>query len=256
VSEDEVAVYCDNPACPAQLVKRIEYWVSRGAMDVVGMGTRIVEQLVEQGLVHDVADLYTLGTDDLVPLEGFAEKKAQNLVQAIQDSKAQSLDRVMTALGIRGVGTAVAQLLVERYGSLQALAGAGADDLEAIPGIGPHIAQNVNAWFGSDRNQALIDRLQNLGVRTRTGPSRTDTEQEGTVLKGLTFVITGTLSSLSRADAKTLIEHQGGRVTGAVSTKTDYLLCGENAGSKLSKAQQLGVPVIDQDTLLAMIGQD
>jgi DNA ligase (NAD+) len=253
--EGEVAVYCDNPSCPAQLVKRIEYWVSRGAMDIVGLGTRIVEQLVQQGLVGDVADLYTLEPGDLMPLEGFAEKKAQNLVKAIQDSKGQPLDRVLTALGIRGVGTAVAQLLVDQYRSLDALADASVEDLEAIPGIGPHIAQSIEAWFHSERNQALLDRMQALGVRTQAETPQPDTREQPDLLNGLTFVITGTLPSLSRSEAKSFIERHGGRVTGAVSTKTDYLLCGENAGSKLNKAQQLGVPVIDQDALIDMVEQ-
>jgi DNA ligase (NAD+) len=255
-SEDKVAVYCDNPSCPAQLVRRIEYWVSRGAMDVVGLGTRIVEQLVREGLVHDVADLYTLEIEALTPLEGFAEKKAQNLVEAIQDSKDQPVDRVLTGLGIQGVGTTVAQLLIEHLGSLDALASASEDEIQAIPGIGPHTAQSVSKWFGNSRNQELVTKLQSLGIHKEAEMSQPEQDREANALSELTFVITGTLPSLSRSEAKDLIERHGGRVTSAVSSKTDFLLCGERAGSKLTKAQQLNVPVIDQDALLQMIEPD
>ena len=251
--EEEVAVYCDNPACPAQLVRRIEYWVSRGAMDIVGLGTRIVEQLVDRGVVHDVADLYAIAPEDLIPLEGFAEKKARNTVQAILDSKTQPFHRVLTGLGIQGVGVAVAQLLVEHLPSFEVISTAPEEKIEAIPGLGPHTAQNITRWFASDRNQRLVHKLQAAGVRVAAErpPAAPDTSQ---LLEGTTFVITGTLPTLGRDEAKELIQQHGGKVTGSVSNKTDYLLCGEKAGSKLTKAQRLNVPVIDELALYSMIG--
>jgi DNA ligase (NAD+) len=254
-AEEEVAVYCDNPACPAQLVRRVEYWVSRGAMDIVGLGTKIVEQLVEEHLVQDVADLYTLQADTLMPLEGFAEKKARNLVDAIQSSKAQPLHRVLTGLGIQGVGTAVAQLLIERFPSFEALAAASAEELEAIPGMGPHTAQNVLQWFAHARNRKLIEKLGAAGVCVAEERPAEAAPAKSQPLSGYTFVITGTLPMLSRDEARELIQQHGGKVTGSVSSNTDYLVCGENAGSKLTKAQQLGVPVIDETTLRAMLEQ-
>lgn len=253
-TEEEVAIYCDNPACPAQLVRRIEYWVSRPAMDIQGLGTRMVEQLVEAGLVRDVASLYALTPDDLLPLDGFAETKANNAVEAIQASKERPLGRVLAGLGIRGVGVTVAQLLVEAYPSLDALASASTDALEAIPGVGPRIAESVVQWFASPRNQQLIEELEAAGVRTSAEPAAAQSTPAAQPLEGYTFVITGTLPSLSRNEARDLIEAHGGKVTGSVSGNTDYLLCGEKPGSKLAKAEQLGVPVIDEPALRAMIG--
>jgi DNA ligase (NAD+) len=253
--EGEVALYCDNPACPAQLVRRIQYWVSRPAMDIVGLGSKVVEQLVSEDLVHDVADLYALTAEQLLPLEGFAEKKATNLVEAIQASKAQPLARVLTGLGIRGIGTAVAQLCVDRYPSLAELAAAPAEELEEVHGLGPHTAANVGQWFATAHNQRLVAKLEQVGVRVaeerRAGEGRA--AEAPAPLEGKSFVITGTLPTLSRDEAKALIVAHGGRVTGSVSSKTDYLLCGEKAGSKLSKAQQLGVPVIDEAALREMV---
>lgn len=253
---EEVAIYCDNPACPEQLVRRLEYWVSRGAMDIVGLGTHIVEQLVNEGLVHDVADLYSLTVHDLLPLEGFAEKKARGLVDAIQRSTEQPLHRVLTGLGIRGVGTAVAQLLVEHYPSLAALAAAPQEALEAVPGVGPHTARNLKQWFHAARNRDLIAKLERAGVRLAAEVPAGEGAEALAPFAGKTFVITGTLPSLSRAEATELIQRHGGKVTGSVSSKTDYLLCGEDPGSKLAKAQQLGVPVIDESALRAMIGEN
>jgi DNA ligase (NAD+) len=250
---DEMFLYCDNPACPAQLVRRVEYWVSRSAMDIVGLGTKIVEQLVGEGLVHSVADLYALTTQDLLPLEGFAEKKALAVIDAIQASKEQPLHRVLTGLGIRGVGVAIAQLLVERYPSLAALGAAPADDLDAVHGIGPNTAHNIVQWFGAERNRDLVDRLEQVGVRVVAERGIEAQPEIAAPLAGMTFVITGTLPTLGRNEARDLIQQRGGRVTGSVSSKTDYLLCGEKAGSKLAKAQQLGVPVIDEAVLFRMI---
>ena len=252
--EGEVAVYCDNPACPAQLVRRVEYWVSRPAMDIQGLGTRIVEQWVEEGLVHDVADLYALTREDLIPLEGFAEKKANNVVEAVQASKEQPFDHVLTGLGIRGVGVTVAQLLAEAYPSFAALAGASLDELTSIPGIGPRIGESIVQWFANPRNQRLIGKLEAAGMRTVAEAAAQQGPPTAQPLAGYTFVITGTLPSLSRSEARELIEAHGGKVSGSVSGNTAYLLCGETPGSKLRKAEQLGVSVIDEQGLRSMVG--
>jgi len=252
--EGEVAVYCDNPACPAQLVRRIEYWVSRSAMDIQGLGTRMVEQFVSEGLVHDVADLYALTPADLVPLEGFAERKANNVVEAIQASREQPFDRVLTGLGIRGVGVTVAQLLVAAYPSFAALASASTGALEAIPGVGPRIGESIVQWFANARHQQLIGKLEAAGVRTVAEPAAQPGPPTAQPLAGYTFVVTGTLPSLKRGEARELIEAHGGKVSGSVSGNTDYLLCGEKPGSKLRRAEQLGVPVIDEQALRGMIG--
>jgi DNA ligase (NAD+) len=252
--EGEVAIYCDNAACPAQLVRRTEYWASRPAMDIQGLGTRMVEQLVEAGLVRDVASLYALTPGDLLPLEGFAETKANNVVEAIQASKRQPLGRVLAGLGIRGVGVTVAQLLVEAYPSLEALAGASPEALEAIPGVGPRIAESIAQWFASPRNEQLVAELESAGVRTTAEVVAAQSVPGSQPLDGYTFVITGTLPGLSRNEARDLIEAYGGKVTGSVSSNTDYLLCGASPGSKLTRAEQLGVPVIDEQALRAMIG--
>jgi DNA ligase (NAD+) len=214
-----------------------------------------VEQLVSEGMVHDVADLYSLTVGDLMPLEGFAEKKARSLVEAIQRSREQPLHRVLTGLGIRGVGTTVAQLLVEHYPTLHGLAKAPQEALEAVPGVGPHTARNVRQWFEADRNRDLIGKLERAGVHLAEQVLPREDEGVSHPLAGQTFVITGTLPSLSRGEATELIQSCGGKVTGSVSSKTTYLLCGESPGSKLAKAQQLGVPVIDENALRAMIGE-
>lgn len=247
--EGEVAHYCSNPDCPERLVRAIEYFVSRAAMDIEGLGDRIVRQLIDQKLIHDIADLYFLQPDHLLPLEGFADKKVENLLAAIDASRSRPLPRVLTALGIRGVGGTVAALLIERYPSIDALASASQEELEAIPGLGPHTAGAIVAFFADARNRALIEKLRRGGVRLEAGPKAGVSDK----LAGLTFVLTGTLPTMTRDQAKDLITSHGGRVTGSVSQKTDYVLAGESAGSKLDKAQQLGIAVIDEDGLRALI---
>jgi DNA ligase (NAD+) len=248
--EDEVAYYCVNSACPAQLVRSVEHFVSRGAMDIEGFGIRQAELFVELGFLSDVADIYYLTAEQLLPLEGFGEKKVSNLLAAIEASKEQSPARLLTALGIQGIGVTVAQLLMDHFHSLDALAAAPREELEQIPGIGPKLASSVADWFALETNRQTVAKLKAAQVRT---VSETVEAQGPQPLAGLSFVITGTLPTMSREQAKALIEAHGGRVTGSVSGKTDYLLAGERAGSKLAKAEKLGVPVLDETDLHVMV---
>ncbi len=248
---DEAATLCVNAACPAQLVRSVEHFVSRGAMDIDGFGIRQAELFVERGLLRDVAGIYALSAADLEGIEGFAEKRIDNLLSAIEVSKTRPADRLLSALGIRGVGGVVSQLLMDHFGSLDALAAATRDELRQVPGIGPKLADTVAEWFGHEPNRRLIEELKAAGVRTeleRTQPAGAQP------LAGLIFVITGTLPTLSREQAGALITAHGGKVTGSVSANTDYLLAGEKAGSKLDKAQKLGVPIVDEAGLRSMIG--
>jgi len=250
--EGEVAWYCVNAACPAQLVRNVEHFVSRGAMDIVGLGYKIVEQLIAEGLVKDVADLYTLTKDQLLTLEGFADKKAQNLLDAIDASKTQPLNRLITAIGIHGVGEVASGDLSRHFSDLDALAGASADELQAIEGFGPNTAEAIVDWFAREANRSLLGKLKAAGVWP-VGSGEHPSAQDG-ALTGLTFVVTGTLPTLSREEAKAFIESHGGKVTDSVSKKTSYLVLGENPGSKYDKARALGVPIIDEEGLRKLTG--
>lgn len=249
--EGEVAWYCVNSACPAQLVRNVEHFVSRPAMDIVGLGIRIVEQLVESGLVKDAADLYYLRKEDLLKLEGFADKKAENLLSAIANSRQQPLARLINALGIRGVGEVTAADLANAFRDLDSLSRATLEELQSVEGIGPNIAEAIVDWFARPTNRRLLEKLRTAGVWpivSEAAPSKA-----GAALDGLTFVITGTLPNYSRDAAKELIQQYGGKVTDSVSGKTDYLVVGESPGSKLAKARELGVKVLDEAGLLALI---
>jgi DNA ligase (NAD+) len=248
----EVNYFCVNAACPDQLVRRIEYFISRGGMDVEGLGSKGAEQLVRAGLVSDVADLYFLRREDVLALEGWAAKSTDALFQALEASKGRPLSRLITALGIRGVGTTVADLLVAHYPSIDALAAASVDELQDIEGMGPITALRVVEWFQRPRHQQILEKLRRAGVRMAAEQPE---EKGAQPLEGLTFVITGTLPSLSRDEAKALIETNGGRVTGSVSSRTDYLLAGESPGSKLRKAESLGLAIIDEARLRELIEQ-
>jgi len=248
--EDEVALYCINVACPEQRVRRVGYFAA--VMDVEGLGERTAQLLVERELVQDGADLYSLKPEDLLPLEGFAEKSVTNLLAAIEATRERPLARVIAALGIRGVGFTVAQLLAAHYRSLDELAAAGRDELESIEGLGPHTAGAIVEWFARPRNQAFVDKLRRAGVRLEQEAPAVPVEGP---LDGLTFVITGTLPTMSREEATRFVERHGGRVTGSVSGKTSYLLVGDSpGGSKYRKAQQLEVPMIDEARLVEMVG--
>lgn len=247
----EVAVYCPNAACPAQLVRNLEHFVSRSAMDIRGLGIRLAEQFVESGLVADVADLYSLRREALLQLEGFADKKADNLIEAIALSRSQPLSRLIFSLGVRGVGEVVAADLAGRFTDLDALAAASPESLERIEGIGPNIAQAIVDWFAQGRNRKLLAKLRKAGV----WPSGAASQGEGTPrpLAGQTFVVTGTLPTLSRQEAKALIQEHGGQVSESVGRNTSYLVVGSAPGSKLARAEELGIPILDEDGLRRLL---
>ncbi len=249
--EGEVAWYCVNAACPAQLVRNLEHFVSRGAMDISGLGIKIVEQLIEAGLVKDVADLYLLTKEQLLTLEGFADKKAENLLAAIRASARQPLNRLITALGIHGVGEVMAADLSRAYPDLDALAQADAETLQQIEGIGPNIAASIVDWFTRPANRALLGKLKKAGVWPVASNQLSVISNQS--LSGLTFVVTGTLPTLSREGVKEFIEQHGGKVTDSVSKKTSYLVLGENPGSKHEKALALGVPILDEAGLRKLV---
>ena len=244
---DDVALFCINAACPAQLVRQIEYFVSRGAMDIEGFGIKIGEQLAQAGLIRDIADIYFLTREQLLSLEGFADKKADNLLAAISASKQQPFERFLTGLGIRYAGNVVTGLIASAFPSIDALQKASQEELEAIEGIGPRIAESIVAWFSRPANQALIEKFRKAGLNLTAAPAASSPVSQS--LADLTFVITGTLPAWSREEAKAFIEQHGGKVTGSVSKKTDYLVAGEKAGSKLSKAQSLAIPILDEAAL-------
>jgi DNA ligase (NAD+) len=249
-SEDEVAVYCINVACPEQRVRRVNYFAA--VMDVEGLGERTAQLFVERGLVQDAADLYILKPEDLLPLEGFAEKSVDNLLSAIEASKERPLAQVIAALGIQGVGGTVARLLAGHYRALDELAAASREELERIPGMGPQTAGAIVEWFARPRNREFVEKLRRAGVKLEQEAPAAPVEGP---LAGLAFVITGTLPTMSREEASQLIERHGGRVTGSVSRRTDYLVVGEApGGTKYRKAQQFEVPMIDEARLLEMIG--
>ncbi len=249
--EGEVAWYCVNAACPAQLVRNIEHFVSRGAMDITGLGIKIVEQLIESGLVKDVADLFTLQKEQLLELEGFADKKAENLLKSLEQAKAQSLNRLIVALGIHGVGEVMAGDLSRSFGDLSELSKVSAEELQQIEGLGPNIAESIVDWFSQTANQNLLKKLKAADVWP---VAKKDEKKKEGALTGFTFVATGTLPTLSRDGVKEFIEQNGGKVTDSVSKKTSYLVLGENPGSKAEKAQTLGVKIINEAELRKLAG--
>lgn len=249
--EGEVAYYCVNSSCPAQLVRNVEHFVSKEAMNIEGMGIKIVEQLVASGLVKDYADLYLLTKDQLLTLEGFAEKKAENLLYSINQSRNCSLARFINALGIRGVGEVASSDLARAFLSLDRLALASIDQLQMVEGIGPNIAISIKDWFERNSNQKLLEKFRKLSIWPVE--ERQQKRPEDLPLSGLIFVITGTLPTLSRDEAKAMIEKAGGKTTDSVSKNTNFLVLGENAGSKLEKARTLGIQTISEEKLLEMI---
>jgi DNA ligase (NAD+) len=246
--EGEAYWRCTNAACPAQLKGRLQHFGSRRAMDIEHLGESLVDQLVDRGLVHDFADLYRLTVEQLAELERMAEKSARNVVTAIAGSRERGLARLLNALGIRMVGERVAQLLADQFGDLQAIADAPEDALARIHGIGPEIARAVRAFFAEPKNRALVQELRDVGVATTKELAAAAPQ----TLAGKSFVVTGTLPSLSRDAARALIESHGGSLKGTVSKKTDYVVVGEAAGSKADDARRLGVKIIDEAELVAL----
>ncbi|MCJ7735362.1 MAG: helix-hairpin-helix domain-containing protein, partial [Anaerolineales bacterium] len=246
--DGEVAWYCVNAGCEAQLIRNIEHFVSRPAMDIVGLGIKIVEQLAQSGLIRNVSDLYSLQKPDLLALEGFGDKKAENLLEAIAQSKSQPLARLFTALGIRGVGEVVAATLASEYKDLDDLREAALEDLENIPGIGPNIAQAILDWFELESNQIVVDSLKKAGI----WPEALVVDQDGAgklPFAGKNFVLTGKLQAYSRNGLKEILQSLGGKVVGSVSSKTDYVVVGEDPGSKFTKAQELDLTILTEDDL-------
>ncbi|HEX4993936.1 MAG TPA: NAD-dependent DNA ligase LigA [Methylomirabilota bacterium] len=250
-AEGEAVMRCTNIACPAQLKERLFHWGSRRAMDIEGLGEVIIGQLVDRGLVRDFADLYGLDVDTLAELERMAEKSARNLHRAIEGSRTRGLSRLLNALGIRMVGERAAQLLAARFGTMERLLAATEADINEIYGIGPQIAQAVTSFLTEPRNRATIERLAAAGV-VMTEQGHTEGPRP---LEGKTLVLTGGLASLSRDQAKDLILRLGGRVTGSVSKKTDYVVVGEDAGSKADDARRLGVATLDEAAFLMLVGR-
>lgn len=253
----EAATRCINVSCPAILRGSLSHWASRGALDINGFGEKLVGQLVDRGLVRSLADLYDLSVEGLTSLERIGKKSATKLVEAIAESKTKPWDRVLYGLGIRHVGSSNAELLTQKFLSADELAAAKETDIQGVYGIGPEIAQSVCQWFRVPANQTLIARLKAAGVTmvaAKVDKVDGDDAPEKLPLADKTFVITGTLPTLKRDEAKKLIQNAGGKVTGSVSSKTDYLLLGEDAGSKLEKAQKLGIAQLSEEQLLEAIG--
>jgi len=240
-TEGEVDYRCVNANCPAKLRETILHFASRGVMNIDGMGEALVNQLTERGLVKDVADIYKLTKKDLLSLERFADKSAQNILDEIESSKKLPLERVIYGLGMRFVGERTAQFLAEHFGSMEALERASQEELQDVNEVGPRIAESIVEFFDLPANRKLVERLRAAGL-TLSGQKK----ERGTKLAGKTFVLTGTLARYTRDEAKKMIEDAGGKVTGSVSKKTDYVVAGTDAGSKLDKANQLGVKVIDE----------
>jgi DNA ligase (NAD+) len=250
--EGEAMRYCPNVSCPARVLEGVVHFASRGAMDIRGLGYERVRQLLDEGLIENVADLYLITSDQIVELEGYARKSAEQLVAAIQASKSRPLSLLMFGLGIPHVGFTAAQLLARRFGRLDALAKAAREEkLGGIPGIGPVIAKSVSAFFNEARNQELLEKLKAAGMNMIEPKAA---KIDGT-LAGKTYVLTGSLPTLSRSQATALIEEAGGRIGGSVSKKTDAVVAGDDAGSKLEKAKSLGVEVIDEPELLRRVGK-
>ena len=247
--DDEAAIRCTNTDCPAQLMRHLIHFVSRDAMDIDGLGPAVLEQLSNGGLVKSPADLYRLTAQDISALDRKAEKSANNLIAAIEKSKQNELYRLIFALGIRNIGLKAAKLLCENFVTVDDIMNAKAEDFAKIEGFGAIMAQSLENYFALESTHELIDQLKALGLEMK--PS--EQKQQGGVFEGKTFVLTGTLPTMKRSEAAKLIEQNGGKTSSSVSKKTSYVVAGEEAGSKLTKAQTLGIPILTEEELLAMI---
>lgn len=249
--EDGSAMRCTGAECPAQLMRHLVHFASRDAMDIEGLGPANVESLVNAGLLKTPGDLYSLRTEDVARLERMGKKSAENLVSAIERSKANDLSKLLTAFGIRQVGQKAAQVLARQFVTLDALAAADVETLSAVPDIGPITAQNIVAWFADPQSRHLVKTLKSAGVNMES-----HAEPIGDKLSGLTFVLTGELSGFSRKEAGERIQALGGKVSGSVSKKTSYVVAGEAAGSKLRKAQELNIPILDEAAFVAILKEE
>lgn len=250
--EDAAAYHCSDPmTCPAQVREGIIHFASRDAMNIEGLGPAVINQLLQAGLIHNAADLYYLKKEQLLTLERMGEKSADNLLNSLENSKQRTLAQVIFALGIRLVGQNVAKVLARQFHSLEALQQADYDTLVVIDEVGPKIAESITDYFQKDRHTAFLQKLAEAGVQL--GGEEPEQKQENAAFVGKTFVLTGTLPTLDRREASAMIERAGGKTSGSVSKKTDYVLAGESAGSKLTKAQDLGITIIDEETFLQML---
>jgi DNA ligase (NAD+) len=247
--EGEVARRCINANCPAKLKESILHFASRNVMNIDGVGDALVDQLVDRGMVKGVADLYDLTAEQLIALERMGEKSANNVIRNIENSKRNPLPRVLTALGIRFVGERTAVFLAEYFGSMEAIESAALEQLQQAEEVGPKVAESIFQFFREPRNRELVDRLRAAGLQF----THATTRPKAGPLAGYTLVLTGALPKLSRDEAKQLIENAGGKVSSAVSKKTSYLVAGEDAGSKLDKAKELGVRILSEEQLLGII---
>ena len=251
-AEGEAMAYCTNAACPAQIKEGLRHFASRGAMDIEGLGDKLCESLVDAGYIHDVAEVYSLDEERLLKLPRMGEKMASNLLANIEESKRRPFWRLLYAIGIRFVGAQTAQLLADEFGDIDALAGADAARLEEVEQVGPVLADSIATYFQQPQNRKVIEKLRRAGVTMRGEPA-TKRAKAGGKLAGKTFVLTGTLPNLTREDASAMIVAAGGKVSGSVSKKTDYVVAGESAGSKLSKAESLGVQIVGEDDLRELL---
>ncbi|MBN8635265.1 MAG: NAD-dependent DNA ligase LigA [Anaerolineae bacterium] len=248
--EGGVDFYCPNLHCPERILRQVEFFVSRGALDIDGMGSQTVKTLIDKGLIHDEADIFALRADQLLELEGFADKKVQKLLASIETAKTRPFERVLTALGVEGVGSTVAADLAAAFGSMDRLLTATLEEVDAVEGIGEVLARGIVEWFADPYHRAVLDKLITAGVNMRAE----ERIAAGDQLAGMTFVLTGTLPTLTREQAEELIMAHGGKISGSVSKKTSYVLMGDSPGSKAEKAAKLGVPIISEDELRGLIG--
>jgi len=249
--EEGVAIYCPNVACPGRQLEGLVHFASRGAMDIRGLSYARIQQLLDAHLIHDMADIYSLTAEQISGLDRFADRSAENLIAAIQASTHQPLSRLINALGIRHVGDGAAQLLARHFGTLEALAAATEEQILEIRGVGDVIARSVTSYFENPSTHTLLAKLRKAGVNEIEPRAHA----RGGSLTGMTVVITGTLPTLSRKEATQLVESQGGHVTGSVSRSTSFVVCGDDAGSKLDKARTLGIETIDEAELLRRVGR-
>ncbi len=246
--EGEVVARCVNIDCPARLFESILHFASRGAMDIEGLGPATIRELMDKGYVRSVEDIYFLREEQLYDLTGFKDKSVANLMNAIRESKSRPLSRLLFALGIRHIGSHLAEVLARRFRSMDELARAGEEELLAVPEVGPTVAESVRAFFDEPRNLELLRRLKEAGVNMEEEVAEGERN-----LEGLTFVLTGALSSMTREEAREAIETRGGRVSSSVSRKTDYVVAGSDPGSKFDKARELGVKIIGEEEFLSLL---